>query len=632
MLLKIKKIILNEESRNILFVVISAAALIFSLTGVMKNKFPFDIAWIAIILCGIPILVESVTSLIKERDIKADMLVSIALVASISIGEYFAAGEVAWIMAIGTLLEDMTARKARQGIEKLIDLTPKTARIKREEAEEVIPISDVQTGDILVVLAGETIAVDGIIIAGTTAIDQSIMTGESIPVDKTVGDNVTSGTLNQFSTFEMRATKVEKNSSLQRMIQLAEKADANKAPVVKLADRWATWLVVIALGIALLTWVLTGEVIRAVTILVVFCPCAFILATPTAVMAGIGNATRFGILIRSGDALQRIAQIDSIAFDKTGTLTQGKMEVIGVENYYYGLHVSELLRLAALAEQRSEHPLGKAIVTHYLNNGGTIEKIKDFKLESGMGVSAKIGGRIVLAGKAEYIKRTNAIISAAAERKAHTYLKKGATVIYVCLDGSFAGFIALADVLRPTAKLTVNQLKQMNIHPILLTGDNIDTAKFIASKIGIDEVKANLMPEEKMSLIQELIQNDKKIGMIGDGVNDALALKTSYAGIAMGGIGSDIAVEAADAVLVSDNIERIPYLVAMSKKVMKRINFNIMIAMIWNIFAVGLSTMGILNPVTAALVHNVGSVFVVISSALLITNQGSVTKFLTSPF
>lgn len=618
---KIKEYLINEENRNILFVIISVITLILSLTGSLRNILPFDIAWVAIVLCGVPIVTGSLIALIKEHDIKADVLVSIALVASILIGEYFAAGEVSMIMAIGTLLEDATARKAKKGIEKLIKLAPKTARIKLNGKEKLIPADAVKVGDILIVLAGETIAVDGIITSGETSIDQSVMTGESIPVDKTVGHEVTSGTINQFGTFEMRATKVGSNSSLQRMIDLAAQADANKAPIVKQADLWATWLVVVSLSISGITWLVTDEVIRAVTVLVVFCPCAFILATPTAVMAGIGNVTRFGILVRSGDALQRFAKIGYMAFDKTGTLTHGKPEVVGIETFNSTLKSNELLRFTALAEQRSEHPLGKAVLNYYLNNGGTPQEIQDFKLSTGMGISAEVDGFNILAGKMDYLNHENIDIPDIAIKVSEEYLQNGATIIYVAIDGLFIGFIALADVLRDTAKSMIMEMKSIGIRPILLTGDNESTAKFIASQVGIDDVKSNMLPEEKMKVIKDYSSNGKNICMIGDGINDALALKSAYAGVAMGGIGSDIAVEAADAVLVSDNIERIPYLFRMAQKSMRRINFNIIVALIWNAIAVILSTVGALNPVTAALTHNVGSVFVVVSSALLITNK-----------
>jgi len=611
----------REEKLNIVFVIISAAALALSLAGVLRDALPFDIAWAAIALCGVPIVIGSVIALIKEHDIKADVLVSIALIAAIYIGEYFAAGEVALIMAIGTLLEDATARKARKGIEKLIKLTPQTARVKRNGTEEVIPADEVKVDDVLVVFAGETIAVDGIVLSGETSIDQSAMTGESIPVDKAPGDEVTSGTVNQYGTFEMRATKVGGDSSLQRMIRLAEEADANKAPIVRLADRWATWLVVVALSVAGLAWLLSGELIRAVTVLVVFCPCAFILATPTAVAAGIGNVTKFGILVRSGEALQRFSKIDHAAFDKTGTLTRGKPEVVGVDSFDPSVNTDELLRLTALAEQRSEHPLGKAILKYYLDNGGRQEEIQDFALSAGMGVSARVDGRKVVAGKTEYLQREKIRISDAAQAAANDHLEKGATVIYVGVDGRFAGTITLADVLRDTAKPLIAELKQIGVRPILLTGDNRAAAEFIASEVGIEDTRSNMPPEEKMNVIKEYTDSGKNICMIGDGINDALALRSAYAGIAMGGIGSDIAVEAADAVLVSGNIERIPYLFKMAKKTMNRINFNITVAMFWNAGAVALSVMGVLVPVTAALVHNAGSVFVVVSSALLISSK-----------
>ena len=611
----------DEEKRNIIFTVISAAALILSLTGVLKTVLPWDPAWIAICLSGIPILIGCIRALIVEHNIKADMLVSIALVGSVYIGEYFAAGEVAFIMAIGTLLEDFTSRKAYKGIEALIKLSPKTARVKRDGCFVMIPAEEVMAGDTLQVLAGETVAVDGTIIRGSTAIDQSVMTGESIPVDKTAGDDVTSGTVNQFGTFEMTAVQVGKDSSLQRMIRLASAADANKAPIVSQADRWATWLVAAALSIAALTWVFSGQLVCGVTVLVVFCPCAFILATPTAVMAGIGNAARAGILVRSGDALQRFSKIQYAAFDKTGTLTLGKPEITGVESFDWKISEEEVLRLTAGAEQKSEHPLGRAIYACYREKGKNPPNVTDFKLVPGMGVSANVENRHILAGKSAYMKREKVVIPAEAADRAGAYFDRGATVIYVSADEKLIGLIALADVVRAAAGDMIEQLKGLEIEPVLLTGDNEAAAGHIAAETGIKNIKFNMLPEEKMRVIREFADKGKRVCMIGDGINDALALKTAYAGIAMGGIGSDIAVEASDAVLVSDNIERIPCLFKMAERCMKRINFNITAAMLWNVLAVILSVLGVLNPITAALVHNAGSVFVVISSALLITEK-----------
>lgn len=616
--MKIINFFKDQVKRDIFLCTIAGISLILSLTGILNDYLPFDIAWVAIILNGLPLIIFTLNRVIRYRDITAGVLVSIALIAAIIVGEYFAAGEVVWIMAIGTLLEDATVRKAQKGIEKLIKLTPKTARIKENGVETIISTSDVKVGDTLVVLAGETIAVDGIITLGNTSIDQSNMTGESIPVDKKEGDEVISGTINQFGTFEMKTTKNGEDSSLQRMIKLAKEADANKAPIIKLADKWATWLVVVALTIAGFTWAFVG-IIPAVTILVVFCPCAFVLATPTAVIAGIGNLTKYGIIVRSGDALQRFSKIDEIVFDKTGTLTQGKpvvTEILSLDNKY---SKDDILRLSALAEQRSEHPLGKAIVSAYTQNGYQLQEIKNFTMKAGMGIYATVEQNEIIIGKLDFMQSENIKVNNQVLTQIDNFSNKGATTILVSSNGMLIGLLALADTIRQTAKSTVASLISTGVNPTLLTGDNELTAQHIAKQVGIIQIKANMLPEQKMQAILDYKTENRHVLMIGDGVNDALALKTAYAGIAMGGIGSDIAVEAADAVLVSDNINHVPHLLKLSKKVMKRIGFNIAVGLVWNAIAVVLSIMGQLNPVTAALVHNIGSIFVVISSALLLS-------------
>ena len=354
---------LGGTKKDIVFLILSGLALLVSIFRLLP--LPFDAAWVAIILCGIPIVLEAVIGLVTAFDIKADVLVSLALIASVCIGEDFAAGEVAFIMQLGALLEDLTVAKARAGIEKLVHLTPQTARVLRGGAEEIIPAQQMQVGDVLRVLPGETIPVDGVILSGQTSVDQAVMTGESLPVDKSAGDNVSSGTVNQYGAFEMRAAKVGEDSSIQRMIRLVQSADAGKAKIVGLADRWATWIVVIALSAAALTWLITGQIIRAVTILVVFCPCALVLATPTAIMAAIGNATKHGFLVREGDALERLAKVTTVTFDKTGTLTCGVPEVVRSRSVSPVLSDDALYRLCAAAEQLSEHPLGKAVARCY---------------------------------------------------------------------------------------------------------------------------------------------------------------------------------------------------------------------------------------------------------------------------
>ena len=609
--------------RDVVFLVISGSALLLSIFGV--SPFPFDMAWIAIILCGIPILLEAVIGLVTAFDIKADVLVSLALVASVIIREDFAAGEVAFIMQLGALLEDLTVAKARAGIEKLVHLTPRTARRisaagnEASGAEEIIPAEQVQVGDMLRVLPGEAVPVDGVIVSGETSVNQAVMTGESLPVDKKPGDAVSSGTVNQFGAFEMRAEKVGEDSSIQRMIRLVQSADAGKAKIVGIADRWATWIVVIALAAAALTWLISGEIIRAVTILVVFCPCALVLATPTAIMAAIGNATKHGFLVREGDALERLSTVKRITFDKTGTLTYGTPQVTAVESILPGLSTRELYAYAAGSELNSEHPLGKAVVRCYKEETNEVLlPSSEFRMLPGRGVQAVINGRTVLAGNPGLLRDNHISLPNEVVNKSEMHLKEGCTVIYLAVDGICAGFIALADTLRKDASSTVDELKASGVTPVLLTGDHENAAVHIARQLHIDEVHASCLPEDKLSWIDASQKNHFPVCMIGDGINDAPALKKALVGIAMGKVGSDIAVDAADIALVNDDIRELPHLLKLSRRMMNTIRVNLTFSMALNFIAIILAITGILNPVVGALVHNAGSVLVIVNSAFLL--------------
>ncbi|MBV7272907.1 cation-translocating P-type ATPase [Clostridiaceae bacterium UIB06] len=614
---KLIELFKDEDKRVVLFLISSAISLIISFLHIGNLK--IDAAWLAIILCGIPIIKGAAEGLIREFDIKADVLVALALIASVSIGQIFAAGEVAFIMTLGALLEDRTVAKARAGIEKLVHLTPRTARVICNGSESIIPAEEVQVGDTLRVLAGETIAVDGVIISGQTSINQAVMTGEALPVDKGIGDEVSSGTINQFGTFDMKATKVGADSSLQRMIRLVESADASKAKIVGMADRWATWIVVIALLSSIGTWFVTGEVIRSVTILVVFCPCALVLATPTAIMAGIGNATKYGILVREGDALERLSKVHRVAFDKTGTLTYGKPAVVAVESFNADINSESLLELTASAELRSEHPLGRAIVSHFKNiSKSTLKEPQEFAMLAGRGVKALISDNTILAGNAELLVENSIVMSQDMLEKASKYKNDGCTIIYISANNCSTGFIALSDTLRKDSIDMIKKLKSINIESILLTGDNPQAASYIAKSVGITNFHAECLPEDKLLAIENYQNQSKMICMVGDGINDAPALKKAYVGIAMGGIGSDIAVDAADIALVSDDIKSIPHLLSLSQKTMSTIKWNLSLSMLLNFVAIILAMTGILNPILGALVHNIGSVAVIINSALLL--------------
>ena len=596
--------------KDIAFLVLGGLSLIISLFDLIP--LPFDAAWIAIILCGIPIIMEAVIGLITAFDIKADVLVSLALIASVCIGEDFAAGEVAFIMQLGALLEDLTVARARAGIEKLVHLTPRSARVITDDSEKIIPADQVAIGDRIRVLPGETVPVDGVILSGQTSINQAVMTGESLPVDKAAGDDVSSGTVNQFGAFVMKATKVGEDSSIQRMIRLVQSADAGKAKIVGLADRWATWIVVIALSAAALTWIFTGEIIRAVTILVVFCPCALVLATPTAIMAAIGNATKHGFLVREGDALERLAAVTKITFDKTGTLTCGTPKVTAVRSVS-DFTEEEIYSLAAAAEQMSEHPLGKAVVRCY---GRKPAACSHFQMSPGEGVTAVIDGKVVKAGNLKLLK--GMMISKELAAGAGAYLNKGSTVIYIVIDEVPAGYLVLSDTLREESKDMIAALSRIGVRPVLLTGDNQHAANAIAGQLGIRDVHAGCLPEDKLDRIAAYQREGNAVCMIGDGINDAPALKMADVGIAMGGIGSDIAVDAADIALVDDEIRELPHLLSLSRRMMTTIKVNLTFSMGLNFLAIALAITGLLGPVIGALVHNAGSVLVIINSALLL--------------
>lgn len=600
--------------KDVICLVLGGISLAISLFDLVP--LPFDAAWIAIILCGLPIILEAIIGLVTAFDIKADVLVSLALVASVLIGEDFAAGEVAFIMQLGALLEELTVSKARAGIEKLVHLTPQTARILTANGEKLIPAEQVAIGDRIRVLPGETIPVDGVILSGQTSINQAVMTGESLPLDKTVGDEVSSGTVNQFGAFEMEAAKVGEDSSIQRMIRLVQSADAGKAKIVGLADRWATWIVVIALSAAALTWFFSGEIIRAVTILVVFCPCALVLATPTAIMAAIGNATKHGFLVREGDALERLSKVSKVTFDKTGTLTYGTPKVTAI-GACSGFTEREVYAYAAAVEQFSEHPLGKAIVSCYKQESELdLLQAEQFTMIPSEGVTGVVNGKTVKAGNLKLLKEVP--VSRDLAVAAGKYLMDGCTVIYVAVDNTLAGYIVLADTVRQESAKMIRDIHTLGVQPVLLTGDNQNAANVIGRQLGIEEIHANFLPEDKLKQIGAYQQQGQEVCMIGDGINDAPALKKANVGIAMGGVGSDIAVDAADIALVDDEIKELPHLLALSKKMMRTIKLNLTFSMGLNFLAIALAVTGILGPVVGALVHNAGSVVVIINSALLL--------------
>ncbi len=584
-------------------------AIIFMIFGIDTPVY-LNPAWGTVIISGIPMLLLAMTRLVREKWISSALLIAIAMIASLLIGEVFAAGEVAWIMALGALLEDWTVERAKKGLKNLIDLTPQTARLTNGD---VIPASEVKLGDNLRILPGENIPVDGEIIKGTSSIDQSVMTGESLPIDKTVGDDVFCGTTNMFGAIDIKATSLSEDSSLQKLIDLVKAADEKQAPTQRIADKWATWLVPVALIIAIVAWLVTGNIERGVTVLVVFCPCALILATPTAIMAAIGQATKHGVLIKSGEALENLGALNTLVFDKTGTLTYGNLVVSDITPL--GISEEELLSLTASCESLSEHPLAKAIVTKAKSDNVQINEVDNFKMYPGLGVSCEINSNKIYAGNLKFLNENG--INDNVDEYLDKFKNEGKATVVIARNDKIIGIIALSDMIREDAPEMINALHDIKTKTVLLTGDNNQAANYFASKVGIGEVHGNLLPEEKLEWISKFQENGDNVCMVGDGVNDAPALKTANVSVAMGSMGSDVAIEAADIALLGDEISKIPYLKNLSNSTLFTIKANIAISMTINAVAIVCSVLGLLNPVTGAIVHNAGSCLVVLNAALL---------------
>lgn len=605
--MNIKNWLRKEELIEITLIFISATTLIIGF--IKPNLLFFDLSWIAIILCGLPIIKEAIEALIHEKDIKADLLVSIAIISSTIIGELFAAGVIALIMTIGGFLEEYTVSKTQNEIKNLINITPTTATlIKDNNTEKKINAKDIKTNDIIKVLPGEIIPGDGIIIDGNSSINPAALTGESLPVDKSTGDEVFSGTINLYGSIIIKATKNGENSSVNQLIKLIESSKPENAKIVKAADKWATWIVAVAFVCSIGTWIVTHEILRSVTVLVIFCPCALVLATPTAIMAAIGNLSKKGILVKDGESLEELAKVNDLILDKTGTLTCGEPEVSEIISCNDKYSKKEIIHILASLENKSEHPLAKSIVKYYKNHENkTLKEVNDFEIIPGTGVKGKIRNDELIAGNRKILNKTY-----------ETELDDETTAVYLCKNNQLIGAVLLSDFLRKNAVDVILNLKAMNVTPILMSGDNKNTTRNIAAKAGIDNYKYDCLPEDKSNYIKELQLNDKKVAMIGDGLNDAPSLKKANVGISMGSIGSDISIEASNITLIHDNIRDLPHLFKLSRKTLKTINVGIAFALILNLIATILAIFGLLNPIEGAFVHNIGSVIVIIYASSLL--------------
>lgn len=585
-----------------------------------QNIFSFEPSWITVVICGFPLVYLSIRRIVYNKGISkisSALLISMAMFAAIAIGDIFAAGEVAFIMALGALLEEATTERAKKGLKKLISLAPVKGRKLQDNKEIMISVESIQSGDYLRILPGETIPVDGRIINGETTVDQSIMTGESIPVDKTIDDDVFGGTINCFGAIDIIATKVGEDSSIQKMIQLIRDAEQKQAPIQRIADTVASRLVPIALMIACIGYLVTGNIIVGVTVLVVFCPCALVLATPTAVMAAIGQATKHGVIIKSGEILETMGKVDTMAFDKTGTLTRGQLSVqsiLAVDTDYSEI---DILQLAASVEAKSEHPIGKAIVSHAIEQDLEILDTTSFTMSVGKGIIAVIKGRELYCGNERFLEEHNIIVCDSIQKAINVYRSEGKVSVIIADKEHIIGIITLSDTMRNDAINMISAISSLDMTTVLLTGDSKEAATYIGKKSGVSEIHAELLPGEKVSIIESLQGKHHKVCMVGDGINDAPAMKTADVSIAMGTIGSDIAIETADIALMSDDLSKIPYIKRLSDATIKTIKFSIALSMVINCIAIILSLLEVLTPTTGALVHNVGSCLVVLIAARL---------------
>ena len=562
-----------------------------------------------------------------NRKITVNVFVTVALVATIAVGEFRAAAVIVFIMAVAGALESYTLDKTRRSIRNLLDLAPKMAMVRRGGDEVSVPADEVQVGEIVVVRPGGRIPIDGRVVGGESCVNQAPITGESMPVEKFKGAEVFGGTLNETGRLEIETLKVGRDTTLAGIVHLVEQAQGTRAPIQNLADRFTVWFLPTVLVLAAIAYVGSGDVKVAVSVLLVACPCAFAIATPTAVTAGISNMARHAVLIKGGIFLELAKKMDVLLVDKTGTFTFGKpkvAEVIGLG----GVADEEVLRLAAIAEKYSEHPLARSVMARAKECGIETADPDEFNIEVGMGVTARLDGAEILVGKDEFLRKNGVSIAEDVQEVILEQTQRGRTTIVVSNNTKAVGVIAIADEIRPETVRAIASLKAMGIKNItMLTGDNENVARTVAEEIGVDDFKAELLPEEKLRYVEKLQGEGYVVGMIGDGINDAPALALADIGIAMGAAGTDVAVETADVALMNDDLSRVVNFVDMSKKVLARIKLNIFFSIIYNVVGFGLAGFGLLTPVMAVLFQEACCITVVFSSTLLLwAKTGSLQK------
>ncbi len=585
------------------------AAWIVSLAGVDVPYLAEILALAAVGIGGLGIVWGALQGL-WQRQVNVDELVSIAVIASVLAGEYLSAGLVVFMMIFGQLLEEATSQRATAALEHLAELQPERAHRMEGDAIAEVEVDDLQPGDTVLARPGERLPVDGVVITGVSTVDEALVTGEALPVQKAPGDHVYAGTLNQEGALTIRTEAVGEHAYVGQISRLLDSLEEERAPIVRVADRYAKYFTPAILIVSGATWLISGDLSAALAVLIIACPCALVLATPTAIVAGVANAARHGILIKGGARFEAAGAVDTVAVDKTGTLTLGApvvQQVIPVE----GTTAETLIALAGAVERYSEHPLGKALVTYADEQGLDLPAAEDFRAFPGWGVGARVGERRILVGTRGLLE-SHDVTGIPPQETA----PPAGSLLLVAVEGRFRGWVQFADTVRPAASQAVEHLHALGIQRVvMLTGDRQQEAQRLAETVGIDDWHARLLPEDKVDWIRDARAAGGRVAMAGDGVNDAPALAAADLGIVMGGTGTAVAAESADIALMRGDIGQLPTAIAVSQMTLRGIKQNLLFALVWNLGGIALAATGILGPIAAALAHNLGSVAVVVNAA-----------------
>ncbi len=593
------------------------AAIIQTPDGLVNSEHARTWLYLAAALAGSVYIWWSAIQGIRERDFTADIPVSFATAAALIIGQYSAAAVVAVLLLLGGMLEEFVSARADNALDSLAKLLPDRVTVRRDGEDLVVPLEEVQNADLVLIRSGERIPVDGMVAQGTASVNQAAITGESLAVEKQPGDTVFAGTLNELGALEVRTTKVGEETTLGQIRRMVEEAQEQKAPIERILNRYAKFYTPAALILGALVWWWSGDILRAITILIVFCPCVMVLATPTALVASIGNAALRGSLVKKGATIEAMAKVTAVAFDKTGTLTFGRPKLTTIQPLGE-ISETKLLRLAAIAEKLSEHPLGRAVVQAAIAREVTVPDPEEFTVLPGLGVRARIDGGEVVIGRPQLLSEQGITIDPHVQARATNLVAVGRTVILVAHNSQIVGMLVLEDTLRPEASQVITQLKKLGIRTVLVTGDNTVTAQRIAGELGISEVHAEVLPAQKVEIVKQLQAQGFNVAFVGDGVNDGPALATANVGVAMGLAGTDVAIETAEIALLSDDLTKLPHLLSLSRQAMRAIKQNLVFSLGVLAIAVGLAIPGILAPVTGALLHELSSIPVIANSARLI--------------